>query len=139
MTSVLTQHGFLPPVIDADSEPWWHALKRRRLVIARCADCRHAWLPLTPGCPACGSTKRLLEDASGRGVLYSWVVVNRALHPEFRADAPYTIAVVELEEGPRIFGRLFAGHDALIPGARLAAMFYDVQGTTLLGFLPDRA
>lgn len=133
------QRGFLAPTVDADSEPWWAALTEHRLLIARCGACRHAWLPLTPGCPACGSTERILEEASGKGFLYSWVVINRALHPAFRADAPYTIAAVELDAGPRIFARLFAPRDALAAGAALTAVFYEVEGTTLLGFRRDHA
>ena len=54
--------------------------------------------------------------------------------PTFQADVPYTIALVELEEGPRVYGRLFPA--SLVPTARapLVAVFCEVEGRTLLGF-----
>jgi uncharacterized OB-fold protein len=52
-------------------------------------------------CPACGS--RIVEwfTASGRATLYSYVINHRPA-PGFEDDAPYAIAVVELDEGPRM-------------------------------------
>jgi uncharacterized OB-fold protein len=44
--------------------------------------------------------------ASGLGVLYSWIVVHRAFSEAFRDDVPYTVGVVELDEGCRMLARL---------------------------------
>jgi len=45
--------------------------------------------------------KAHLVQASGRATLYSYVISHRPA-PGFEDDAPYAIAVVELEEGPRM-------------------------------------
>ena len=41
---------------------------------------------------------------SGRGTVYSWVVVHQSQHPAFNPDTPYNVVIVELEEGPRLHG-----------------------------------
>jgi uncharacterized OB-fold protein len=40
--------------------------------------------------------------AEGRGKIYSYVVYHRAYHPSFNNDVPYVVALVELDEGPRL-------------------------------------
>jgi uncharacterized OB-fold protein len=136
--SDIHQSGFVEPSIDADSQPWWDALGEHRLLLPRCNVCGRHWFPPTPGCPNCGANDFAFVEASGRGTLYSWVVIQRALHPEFARDVPYTIALVELEEGPRLFGRLFANGSPLdmAAGMLLQSVFYTVQDRTLLGFQP---
>jgi uncharacterized OB-fold protein len=52
-------------------------------------------------CPACGSRDVVWFTASGRATLYSYVINHRPA-PGFEDDAPYAIAVVELDEGPRM-------------------------------------
>jgi uncharacterized OB-fold protein len=125
------QHGFVTPAIDSDSKPWWTALSEQRLLLPRCQVCGRAWFPATPGCPNCGANNYVLEEASGKGCLYSWVVIHRALSPVFADDVPYTIGLVELEEGPRVLARIVGPP---IAGAPLRAVYYSVDGTTLLGF-----
>jgi uncharacterized OB-fold protein len=84
------------------SEPFWEALRVGELRIQRCEDCgKHVFYPRTV-CKHCLSDKLSWVTASGRGTLYSYTVVRRAMNPAFQADVPYVYAVVELEEGPRV-------------------------------------
>lgn len=129
----MTHGGFVEPQVDADSEAWWQAVAERRLLLPKCQQCGLRWFPPTPGCPRCGSTAVELADASGRGSVYSWVVINRALSPAFADDAPYTILAIDLEEGARMFGRLL-GAGEVTAGAPVTADFYEVDGQTLVGF-----
>lgn len=129
------QTGFVAPSIDPDSQPWWDALAAHQLVLPRCARCGRYWFPPTPGCPHCGAPEHALSAVSGRGRVYSWVVVQRALSPSFQADVPYTIALVELAEGARLFGRLFNPADRpVVADGAVQAIFYEVGEQTLLGF-----
>jgi uncharacterized OB-fold protein len=129
------QTGFLPPSIDTDSQPWWDALAAHELLVPRCDRCGRYWFPPTPGCPHCGALEHELRPVSGRGRIYTWVVVHRALSPSFQPDVPYTIALVELEEGARLFGRLFnPSGRLLVAEGPVKALFYEVSGRTLVGF-----
>ena len=86
-----------------ESKPFFDALKERRLLIQRCEECGLAYYYPRPFCPACLSGRVEWEQASGRGKLYSFVINQRAA-PGF--VAPYIIAVVELDEGPRMMTNL---------------------------------
>jgi uncharacterized OB-fold protein len=61
-------------------------------------------------CPRCQSFEHSFEPASGRARVWSWVVAHPPVLPAFADEAPYTVAVVELDEGVRMVGRLFADH-----------------------------
>ena len=91
------------PQPTPESKPFFDALKERRLLIQRCQECGHAYYYPRPFCPACLSGRVEWEQASGRGKLYSFVINQRAA-PGF--VAPYIIAVVELDEGPRMMTNL---------------------------------
>ena len=91
------------PKPTPESRPFFDALKERRLLIQRCGDCGHAYYYPRPFCPSCLSPNVEWEEASGRGRLYSFVINHRAA-PGF--VAPYIIAVVELDEGPRMMTNL---------------------------------
>jgi uncharacterized protein len=125
--------GYLAPAVDPDSQPWWDALAEERLILPHCLNCGRLWFPPSPGCPNCGAVNWEWVDASGRGTIYSWVVIARALHPAFAGDVPYTIVAVDLEEGARIFGRLAEGVEPA-PGAPVRAEVYHVGGHRVLGF-----
>ena len=89
------------PEITALNEPYWKGLEGGRMMFQRCAN-GHAWLPARDECPHCLSAKHAWEQASGRGKLLSWVVYRTAYHPAFKDRLPYVVAVVELDEGPRL-------------------------------------
>jgi len=50
----------------------------------------------------CGSTKLQWVEASGRGRIYSYTIIHRNKSPEFMHDTPYNVAIVQLDEGPRM-------------------------------------
>ena len=84
------------------SQPFWEGTKARELRLHRCRDCgRHIFYPRSL-CPFCLSESLDWTLAGGRGKVYSYTVVRRAAHPAFRDDVPYVLAIVELEEGPRL-------------------------------------
>lgn len=90
-----------PPVPRATPEtrPFWDGAAAGELRVQRCRGCsRHLFYPRL-ACPRCGSGDVEWVRASGRATLYSYVINHR---PAPGYDAPYAIAVVELEEGVRM-------------------------------------
>ena len=123
-----------PAVIrDADSAWWWEALDEERLLLPRCSVCGRCFFPPISSCPHCGAPDPEQADASGRGTIYSWVVVHRALDPAFADNVPYVIVAVHLEEGARMFGRLLGDGR---PSAAAVVRFTPFRrgGVTLPGF-----
>jgi uncharacterized OB-fold protein len=96
--------GYRKPLPEPSetTRPFWEGTRARQLRLQRCRDCgRHVFYP-RPVCPFCLSEHLDWVTASGKGKVYSYTVVRRAMHPAFREDVPYVLAIVELEEGPRL-------------------------------------
>ena len=93
------------PVPTPDTERFWEGTRHGELWIQRCATCATAYFYPRSGCPHCSSTDVAWERASGRGSLHTYVISHRAA-PGYGADVPYAIAVVELEEGPRMMSNI---------------------------------
>lgn len=88
------------------SQPYWDAAASGMLKLQCCTQCgtiRH-YPQLV--CSNCYSQGVEWIEASGRGTVHSWTVAHHAFHPAFKGDLPYTLLIVDLEEGPRAMGRL---------------------------------
>lgn len=88
------------PTPDDVSGFYWQAAAEHRLVLQRCRSCHELQYPPEICCVHCQSDEFELAEVSGRGVLYSYAVVDRALHAGFVDTLPYVVAFVELDEQP---------------------------------------
>lgn len=88
------------------NQPYWDALRAGRLDFQRCRRCGHPWLPPREECPRCLEADWGWETASGRGRVISWVVYHHPPNDAFAARVPYNVAIVELDEGPRLITNL---------------------------------
>jgi uncharacterized OB-fold protein len=105
--------GNLPaPVVNADSAPYWQGARDNKLLLQRCSDC--GTLRFFPRylCTECGSDNTGWVEATGHGTVHSFTVVHRAAFPEFQERTPYVVALIDLEEGPRMMSNI-VGADAL--------------------------
>lgn len=82
---------------------FWDGAREGELRLQRCDECRHVYFPPRPFCPACASRSVSVFVATGRATLASYVINER---PQPPWDAPYSIAIVELEEGPRMMSNV---------------------------------
>ena len=85
-----------------ESLPYWQAAQEHRLALPKCEDCGQFWFPPSATCPHCLSTNFAFQTVSGRGKVFSFVTFHRVYRPAFAQDVPYVVALVELEEGPRL-------------------------------------
>ncbi len=99
------------PVVNADSKPYWDAARAGRLVLQRCVDCRALRFYPRHVCPRCWSADVEWVEVSGRGRVHSFTVIHRPPSPAFAAHVPYVVALVDLEEGPRMMANI-VGDDA---------------------------
>ena len=88
------------------SLPYWQAAKEHRLALPKCEDCSQFWFPPSRTCPHCLSTNVSFQNVSGRGKVFSFVTFHRVYRPAFAEDVPYVVALVELEEGPRVLSNI---------------------------------
>jgi uncharacterized protein len=126
------------PTIDAESRPFWQAARERRLAIMKCQACgEHFFYPRIL-CPHCHAGAVAWVDASGRGTIYSFTIARRPAGPAFKPEVPYVVALVELEEGPRLMTNIVtAAVDGVHIGQKVSAVFEDVTDeVTLVKFAP---
>lgn len=92
---------------DALTAPFWEAAARGELTIQRCRACgAHQFYP-RPFCLACDSTELVWVTAAGTGTVYSMTTVRIQVSPEF--EPPYVVAIVQLDEGPRVMTNIVGG------------------------------
>ena len=101
--------GFvLPDLEDDDAAPFWQAAARGELLMQACAACGRRRMPPRPMCPGCRSLRQEWVSVSGRGTIWSFVVVHPPLLPAYQELAPYNVITVALDEDPhlRLVGNL---------------------------------
>ncbi|WP_151448722.1 Zn-ribbon domain-containing OB-fold protein [Lacisediminimonas profundi] len=100
------------PVTNPDSQQYWQGAQDERLLIRKCKFCGVLHFMPRYLCPSCWSTDLEWIQASGRGTVHSYSVIRRASDPEFSDRVPYVVALIDLEEGPRMMANIL-GDDAL--------------------------
>src|SRR5262249_37033782 len=113
------------PRPTATSRPFWEAAKRHELLLQRCGACNAFIYYPRDRCPHCLSDRNGWHPVSGRGKLYTYTILRLASTRSF-ADKPYVLAIVELDEGPRMTTNLDAPPEQIKIGMRVAAYFDDV-------------
>lgn len=81
------------------------SIEKGMIAIARCARCGAEHAFPTPSCFECGSTESHLAHHHGEGSVFSWVVNHHAFGDD-QKEIPYTVLLVELDGGARVYGRL---------------------------------
>ncbi len=125
----------LIPVPDEVSRFFWDAVNQRRLVVQFCTDCHTLQYPPRPMCRDCGSKKLEWKETSGRGHILAYMVVEDGRIQLRVPDQPYNMAVITLDEDPRInFLSNLPGTevDKVPVGAPVEAIFEEVAPSQLI-------
>ncbi len=89
------------PKPTAMSQPFWDGARVGELRLQCCSGCgAHRFYP-SAGCHKCGDDGYDWRAVPGRGHVYTWTVIRRALDPAFQARVPFTVAVVALDVAGR--------------------------------------
>lgn len=126
------------PVIDDQSRPYWEAARRRELRLPKCDACGALRVQFERWCPRCGSDRATWTRMSGRGTVWSHCTFHQRYFAEFEKDLPYGVALVQLEEGPKLITNIVGieRKDVRI-GLPVVAHFDDVTPeVTLIKFRP---
>ncbi|POX36896.1 hypothetical protein C3486_31175 [Streptomyces sp. Ru73] len=118
-----------PIVMDAESRPFWDGVARGELLLQRCGGCARAVFPARAVCPHCFGAELRPVAAAGTGTVHSKTVVHRAFG-DFAEQVPFTIALIDLDEGVRMMSRI-VGETPVAIGDRVRLQ------VTRLGDAPD--
>lgn len=94
-----------PDTRNAGAE-YWQAAANGALLVPLCTECNRTFWHPRPRCPRCGSSKVLWRQSAGKGTIYTYTVVRQSTDPYFKAHLPYVVAMVTLDEGPRIMSNI---------------------------------
>jgi uncharacterized OB-fold protein len=110
------------PQPSPDTQPFWEAAGRGQLLLKKCRACGDLHYYPRPLCPFCGSDTTEWQPAAGTGTIYSYSVMRRA-------EVPYAIAYVTLDEGPTMMTNLVdCDLDRLAIGQRVKLVFTPTEG-----------
>ncbi len=100
-----TQQEWRKPVpgITGETKPFWDAARRGEFLIQRCDACQqYQWYP-RGFCSNCWSLDIRYVRASGKGTVWTYTVTYQNRAAGFNEEVPYVLALVELEEGVKVF------------------------------------
>jgi uncharacterized protein len=118
----IIKHRGMNVVISDVDRPYFESAARGQLTIQSCTTCDLVRYPTGSHCPRCGSKEWRWQDCSGKGRVYSCLVIVHGVREEFKP--PYAIGLVELDDFP----------DASDPSRkiRLLTNIFGVDGTSNL-------
>ena len=93
------------PQPTPETQEFWDGLKRHELRIQQCQDCNQHYFYPRVLCPHCHSTNVEWTTVSGKATVETFVINHRPPRG-FEDDTPLVIAVVTLDEGPRMMTNL---------------------------------
>jgi len=120
------------PEIIPEMEPFFTAARERRLVVQRCTDCGTLRFPARPRCSACLGKNAEWVPVSGKGEIFSYVVMHQAMHPGFAAIAPYAVVVVQLAEGVRMLSGIVDVSPADVRIGMPVEVTFEARGSEVL-------
>ncbi len=128
------------PQIDEMTRPYWEYCKNHELRMQKCSNCGYIRFPVSTVCPHCLSMEYEWTPLSGKGTVYSYVIYRQAYHPAYKKDVPYAVAVIQLEEGPRMESNITGCEpDSITIGMPVEVYFDDVTDKIALPkFRPAR-
>ena len=148
-----TEYPYLLPQPDSETQGFWDALKRHELALQQCQDCKTFQHPPNRTCRFCLGENMGWTKVSGRGTLYTYVIVTQGILRPWRGHDPYNvIQVLPAEVDPKsvsvhnnvtynvIYGNAIdVSNDGLKVGMPVEAVFDDVtEDVTVLRWRPAR-
>lgn len=123
---------------DPADLPFWEGCREGKFLLHRCNICnRHYW-PASR-CVEHGARDMNWVESPGKGTVYTYTVLHRALTPSMKDRIPFAVAVVQLDEGPFYHSNIVAcSHDAVKVGMRVSVEMADHDsGLSIPVFKPD--
>ncbi len=108
MTAAVLEYEKPVPEITSLTKPFWEATKRNELALQNCKTCgKYQWYP-RDSCISCGSRNFEWKKVSGKGIVYSFTIIRQVVSnsPAFQKDIPFIVALVDLEEGARMYSNI---------------------------------
>jgi uncharacterized OB-fold protein len=136
----VSEHDKPVPSITAETRPFWDGCAAGELRYQACRECGRVQFYPRALCAGCGGVALEWRRSRGEGTVYAVTVVHRAPSAAFRADVPYAVALVDLDEGFRMLANVVGGAPADVAiGDRVRVAFEPRGAVTLPQFTRTEA
>lgn len=96
-----------------------------RFMVQKCPNCGRLRFPPVSICPNCLTPSNEWVAVSGRGTIWSWIRMHRQYFKNGFREVPYSVVMVELDEGLRLISGIVGPDDDLHCGQAVEAVFSD--------------
>jgi hypothetical protein len=125
MNQQMIRAHVLTPTVD--SAPFWDGCTQEKLLLQACDACKGLIYFARRTCPRCGAGSLRWTEASGQGQVFSFSQVQVSFYgPEWDSEVPYTVALIDLAEGPRMLSRMVGDTDGIAVGDPVHVVFITV-------------
>ncbi len=124
--------GKLIPVPTEEAAEFWAGCMQHELRLQRCAACNKYQFPPQSFCRHCSGDSLNWVPVSGRGKVLSYTIVHWSPNPAYAADAPYSLALIQLDEGPRMLTNIVGCTPAEVRIGMAVAVVFERCGEDIL-------
>ncbi len=111
--------GELFPEITELNAPFWNGLAQGEVRLQKCGGCGVHQYPAESFCYECGAQDLTWVAVTGEGTVYSFIVVHQQYHKAFKEFLPYTVAIVQMDAGPRMLCAMLGPQEPVAIGDRV--------------------
>ncbi len=111
--------GELFPEINELNAPFWNGLAAGEVRLQKCGSCGAHQYPAESFCYECGAQDLSWVAVAGAGTIYSFIVVHQQYHKAFKEFLPYTVAIVQMDAGPRMLSAMLGLQKPIAIGDRV--------------------
>jgi uncharacterized OB-fold protein len=111
--------GELFPEINELNAPFWNGLGAGEVRLQKCGKCDAHQYPPESFCYQCGAQDLSWVKVAGEGTVYSFIVVHQQYHKAFKEFLPYTVAIVQMDAGPRMLSAMLGLKKPIAIGDRV--------------------
>lgn len=120
------------PQPTAHTRPFWEACNQQKLQFQACKRCHTVQLIPRTVCTQCHAPDLEWKESDGKGVVLSHTTVYRAPTPAFKADVPYVIALIDMDEGFRLMTNVRGAPPSAVAIGQRVRIGFEARGETLL-------
>ena len=126
------------PTLTADAAPYWEGTRINELRYQTCTACGAVVFHPRYVCPYCLSSELKWQKSNGKGKVYTFSTVCRAPYKSLQSKTPYTVGIIELDEGFYMFSEIVDCDPSQIEiGLPVEVVFHKVnEEVTLPKFRP---
>ncbi len=109
-----------------ETEVYWQGCRKHELLLQRCTQCNEFQFYPRIICTKCTSENLEWVKATGRGRVLTFTIIRRAVSEAYAADVPYVIALIQLDEGPKMMSNVVqCDPETLVVGSPVQVVFED--------------